>query len=78
MIGQGLWYRLVQRYQTNQVMPFTILVPVMAVVFGILLLGEALTWQLALGGAITICGVAIIVLRGPDIIAAEIAASRSP
>jgi len=78
VIGQGLWYRLVQRYQTNQVMPVTILVPVMAVVFGILLLGEALTWQLALGGAITICGVAIIVLRGPDIIAAEIAASRSP
>ncbi|MDA1323379.1 MAG: EamA family transporter [Proteobacteria bacterium] len=78
VIGQGLWYRLVQRYQTNQVMPFTILVPVMAVVFGILILGEALTWQLALGGAITISGVAIIVLRGPDIIAAEIAGSRAP
>lgn len=78
VIGQGLWYRLVQRYQTNQVMPFTILVPVMAVVFGILLLGEVLTWQLALGGAITIGGVAIIVLRGPDIVAAEIAGRSVP
>ena len=77
VIGQGLWYRLVQRYQTNQVMPFTILVPVMAVAFGLLLLGETLTWQLALGGAITIGGVAIIVLRGPDIVAAEIAGSRA-
>lgn len=78
VIGQGLWYRLVQRYQTNQVMPFTILVPVMAVVFGILLLGETLTWQLLLGGAVTISGVAIIVLRRPDIVAAEIAARRDP
>jgi len=78
VIGQGLWYRLVQRYRTNQVMPYTILVPVMAVVFGILVLGEALTWQLALGGAITISGVAIIVVRRPDIVAAEIAASRIP
>ena len=77
VIGQGLWYRLVQRYQTNQVMPYTILVPVMAVVFGILVLGEALTWQLALGGAITISGVAIIVIRGPDIVAGEIAGSQS-
>jgi len=50
----------------------------MAVVFGILVLGEALTWQLALGGAITISGVAIIVVRRPDIVAAEIAASRIP
>lgn len=78
VIGQGLWYRLVQRYQTNQVMPFTILVPVMAVVFGILLLGETLTWQLALGGLITITGVAIIVMRRPDVLAEEIAVPGSP
>jgi O-acetylserine/cysteine efflux transporter len=78
VFGQGLWYRLVQRYQTNQVMPFTILVPVMAVIFGILLLGEELSWQLALGGAITIGGVAIIVLRAPDIVAGEIAGSHTP
>ena len=78
VLGQGFWYRLVQRYPTNQIMPFTILVPVMAVAFGILLLGEALTWQLALGGAITIGGVAIIVLRGPDSVAGETAGSRTP
>ena len=77
VIGQGLWYRLVQRYRTNQVMPFTILVPLMAIVFGILLLGEELTWQLAVGGVITVSGVAIIVLRRPDIISPEIAGKRS-
>jgi O-acetylserine/cysteine efflux transporter len=78
LIGQGLWYRLVQRYETNQIMPFTILVPVMAVAFGILLLGETLTWQLSLGGIVTIAGVAIIVLRGPEIVSAEIAGNRTP
>ena len=76
VIGQGFWYRLVQLYPTNQVMPFTILVPVMAVLFGILLLGETLSWQLALGGVITIAGVAIIVLRSPEIRREE--ASRRP
>jgi len=77
VIGQGIWYRMVQRYPTNQVMPFTILVPVMAVAFGILLLGEELTWQLVLGGAVTIFGVAILVLRGSDNVATKIAESRS-
>ena len=77
VIGQGLWYRMVQRYPTNQVMPFTILVPVMAVAFGIVLLGEELTWQLTLGGAVTIFGVAILVLRGPDNVPAKIAESRT-
>ena len=72
VLGQGLWYKLVQRYQTNQVMPFTILVPVMAVMFGVLILGEALSWRLAIGGAITITGVSIILLRGSGIVSPAI------
>jgi O-acetylserine/cysteine efflux transporter len=66
VVGQGFWYRLIQLYTTNQIMPFTILVPVMAVVFGVVLLGETVSWQLALGGVITITGVAIIVFRSPE------------
>ena len=32
---------------------------------GVLVLGESLSWQILIGGAITIAGVAIIVLRRP-------------
>jgi O-acetylserine/cysteine efflux transporter len=63
VFGQGLWYRLLPRYDTNQVMPFTLLVPVLGVLFGVLLLDETLTWRIAVGGLVTVAGVALIVLR---------------
>jgi O-acetylserine/cysteine efflux transporter len=77
IVGQGLWYFLVQRNPTNQVMPFTLLVPVLGVLFGVLLLDEPLSWTFVLGGLITLAGVAIIILRRPDLIAAEAAASKT-
>lgn len=61
-----LWYPLIRRYPLNQVMPFTLLVPVIGVFSGLLLLGETLTWQSLAGGAATVAGVAIIVLGRPE------------
>lgn len=63
IVGHGLWYRLVPKYRTNQTMPFTLLIPVFGVSFGILLLGETLTWLIFAGGLVTLAGVAIIVFR---------------
>lgn len=60
-----LWYPLIRRYPVNQVMPFTLLVPVFGVLSGMLMLGEQLNMQTLLGGISTIAGVAIIVLRRP-------------
>lgn len=77
IVGQGLWYFLIQRNPTNQVMPFTLLVPVLGVTFGVLLLDEPLSWTLVIGGLITLAGVAIIVLRRPDIVAGEATGSKT-
>jgi len=63
IVGHGLWYQLVPKYQTNQTMPFTLLIPVFGVSFGIVLLGETLSWYILAGGLVTIAGVAIIVFR---------------
>lgn len=63
IVGYGLWYRLVGRYDMSQVMPFTLLVPVFGVMAGVLMLDEPLTWQLLLGGSLTLSGVSMIVLR---------------
>lgn len=60
IIGQGLWYRLLARHETNSVMPFTLLVPVFGVFFGILFLGETFDLQNISGGLVTIAGVGII------------------
>jgi O-acetylserine/cysteine efflux transporter len=63
LLSYGMWYPLMQRYPVNQVMPFTLLVPVLAVIASGLILGDRLAWQAALGGAATVAGVAVIVLR---------------
>lgn len=66
IFGYGIWMRMLSRYQVNQVMPFTLLAPVFGVVAGIVMLGEGLSLLKLLGGAITICGVAIITVRRPQ------------
>jgi O-acetylserine/cysteine efflux transporter len=69
VLGYGVWYSMMRRFPLNQVMPFTLLVPFFGVVGGVLLLGEGLTLLMLLGGAVTIIGVGIIVIRRPRVIA---------
>jgi O-acetylserine/cysteine efflux transporter len=61
----SLWHWLLGRYGVNRTVPFTLLLPVLGVFFSVLFLGEPFTWTLALGGATTVAGVALIVLRRP-------------
>lgn len=65
VVGYGIWYRLLRRYEMNQAMPITLLVPLIGVASGVLVLGEPFTWSLALGGLLTVSGVGIVVLRRP-------------
>lgn len=69
VIGYGCWYWLLQRYQMNQVMSATLLVPFFGVLSGVVFLGESLTVNLIAGGIMTIAGVGIIILRRPKITA---------
>src|SRR3546814_7267127 len=66
-IGYGYWYWLMRRYQMNQIMPATLLVPPFGVLSGVIFLGESLTLTLIAGGLMTIVGVGIIILRRPNI-----------
>lgn len=62
IVGYGLWYRLLGRYPVSQLVPFTLLVPVIGVITGVVLLGEPLSARIAGGSAVTVLGVAVIVL----------------
>jgi O-acetylserine/cysteine efflux transporter len=64
-----IWYNMMRRYPVNQVMPFTLLLPMIGVAAGALLRGEDVTWQMIVGGLATVAGVGIIVLRRPAIAA---------
>ena len=62
-LGYALWYGLIRRHPVGQVAPFLLLLPVFSVTGGIVLLGESLTLQIALGGAVVIAGVAFILVE---------------
>ena len=69
-LGYTCWYHVLGRYEVNRVAPFLLLVPVVSVLGGALLLGEALTPTILTGGAIIICGVALLVIERRPAVAA--------
>lgn len=69
IFGYSIWYRLMRRFSVNQVMPFTLLVPLFGVLSGVVMFGDRLTPLMLIGGICTIVGVAIIILRRPRVIA---------
>lgn len=62
-LGYGLWYRLINTYSINLVMPFILLLPIATVLSAVVLLGERPRPIVLLGGAVTILGVAVIIIR---------------
>jgi len=61
--GFGLWFWLIARWSMARIAPFGLLLPVFAMIASVIFLDEALTPQLALGGLITIAGVALTQFR---------------
>ena len=57
------YYRLLQENDANLVVPLTLMTPILTIVFGAWLTGDAVSTRLVVGGAIALAGVAIIVLR---------------
>lgn len=63
IFGHGGFYSLIKRHDVSLISPLTLMTPLWGVVFGIILLNEPLTLQLVVGGAISLGGVLVIVLR---------------
>ncbi|HEY0503282.1 MAG TPA: EamA family transporter [Lysobacter sp.] len=63
LLGHGLYYVLVQRHPVARVMPWLLLVPVIAIGLGIAFWGDRPGPRLLLGGAMVLGGVLIIALR---------------
>lgn len=63
LVAHAGFYWLLQRYEVSQITPLTLLAPLFTVVFGVILLGETLTWRIVLGAVVTLVGVAIISMR---------------
>lgn len=63
--GYGMWYSLVRKHPVSLVAPFLLMLPVFSVAGGVLFLGERLTMQVMIGGAVVIAGVAFILFERP-------------
>lgn len=63
LVAHTGWYYLLSRYPVTSLSPLTLLSPVFGVFFGVTLLHDQLTWRMLLGGAMTLVGVFIVLLR---------------
>lgn len=64
VLPYALWYRLLMRYRVDEVMPFSVLMPVVGVVLSLVELGESITQGLVIGGVVLTIGLAIIAFGG--------------
>lgn len=63
----GLWFWLLQRHPISLVTPYSLLTPIIGTVLAQVFFQEALSVDVLIGGAVTIAGVAVIVIRRPKL-----------
>ena len=63
LLGHGLYYSLVQRHPVAQITPWLLLVPVFAMLLGVLFWGDQPGPRVLIGGAMVLSGVLVIAIR---------------
>ncbi len=63
IVGYGLWYHLIGKYDVNQVVPLTLLNPLFAIAAAVIILGESLSAGIIVGGLLTLAGVFVVQMR---------------
>jgi O-acetylserine/cysteine efflux transporter len=63
LLAHTAWYYLVSKYPVTSLSPITLLSPLFGIFFGVTLLNDQLTARMLLGGAVTLIGVFIVVMR---------------
>lgn len=61
--GHTMYFHLIKKYEVTQIMPFTLMTPIWAVLLSSVILHEKITLQIVFGGLISIAGVALIAMR---------------
>ncbi|MBM9604018.1 DMT family transporter [Desulfopila inferna] len=66
IVGHGIVYFLIGRYQVSVVTPLLLLAPILASVFGVFFFNDVLGWKLIVGGAMTLLGILVVSIY-PDL-----------
>ncbi|PKH27022.1 EamA family transporter [Enterobacterales bacterium CwR94] len=56
VLAYSLWYGLIRKYNVNLLMPWSLLTPVLAVIFGVLVLGDGLNLFKVTGASLVVFG----------------------
>ncbi|MDP2698644.1 DMT family transporter [Thalassospira sp.] len=65
IVAYGFWYHLLKTHDVNQVVPWSLLAPVISVTGSFLIFDEPMGLMKIIGGATVLAGVAVIILRKP-------------
>nr|WP_199771403.1 EamA family transporter [Erwinia persicina] len=63
IVAYSLWYSLLKHYNVNLIMPYSLLTPVLAVIMGVVVLGDSMNSYKAIGALLVIVGTAIAVIN---------------
>lgn len=63
LVAHTAWYYLVSKYPVTSLSPITLLSPLFGIFFGVTLLNDHLSTRMLIGGAVTLIGVFIVVMR---------------
>jgi O-acetylserine/cysteine efflux transporter len=63
LVAHTAWYYLISKYPVTSLSPITLLSPLFGIFFGVTLLNDQLSGRMLLGGAVTLVGVFIVVMR---------------
>ncbi len=63
IIGYGLWYCLIAKFNVSAITPYALLSPLFGITSAVLLLGDELTTARIVGGILTLIGVAFVQSR---------------
>lgn len=63
VVAYSLWYALLKQYNVNLLMPYSLLTPVLAVIMGVLVLGDSMNMFKIVGSLLVVCGTAIAVIN---------------
>jgi len=64
LVGHGVFFLLIQRNPVPTLMPYMLMMPVFASLFGVFVWGDRPGSRLLIGGAITLLAILVITLRG--------------
>ncbi len=63
IVAYSLWYSMLQKYNVNLIMPYSLLTPVLAVIMGVVILGDSMNVFKIVGACMVIMGTAISVIN---------------